>query len=65
MQLPVRIVGTNAQGETLTLRPVVEVSGGGLRLLSGSGFSGQIHIGLEDEERPTQTRPWDARSKCW
>ncbi len=57
MQLPVRIVGTNAQGETLTLRPVVEVSGGGLRLLSGSGFSGQIHIGLEDEERPTQTRP--------
>jgi len=57
VQLPVRIKGTNNEGESLSLRPVVEVAGGGLRLLSGSGFRGQLHLGLEDESRPAQSLP--------
>lgn len=55
VQLPIRIMGMNAAGESLSLRPVVEVAGGGLRLVSGSGFRGRLHLGLEDENRPTQS----------
>jgi len=57
-QFPIRIIGTNSEGESLSLRPVVEVGGGGLRMISGSGeFGGQIHVGLEDERQPAQSRP--------
>ncbi len=57
-QFPIRIVGSNAQGESLSVRPVALLGGGGLVLISSAGvYGGQIHVGLEDERQPTQSRP--------
>lgn len=56
--LPLRMVGADGTGQRLTLRPVVEVGGGGLRMTpEKGGFAGEILIGIEDEEHPEESRP--------
>ena len=57
-QLPIRMIGADATGERVRLRPVVEVGGGGLRYRSPTdGFSARVLLGLEDEDEPARSRP--------
>lgn len=47
--LPIRLVGADATGRRVSLRPVVEIEMGGLRVQPAQNFSGSIRIGVEDE----------------
>ena len=54
--LPIRLVGADEAGQRVTLKPVVEVAAGGLRIRPGTPlFTGEIQLGIEDEERPTES----------
>ena len=57
-ELPIRIATvTDAGGVATTLRPVVEVEGGGLRYRAREQlFAGSIRVGVVDERNPQETR---------
>lgn len=55
--LPFRIVGSDSNGSTVSLRPAVQVEGGGLRYSpADETFQGSLLVGLEDSLQPTESR---------
>lgn len=56
-ELPIQLVGVDAEGKQLNLAAVVEVAGGGLRMQPDlMGFAGHVYVGLEDKDQPGTSR---------
>jgi hypothetical protein len=57
LRLPYRFYGVKSDGKNIDWETVVEVEGGGIYpVLNGSGFEGNLYIGVIDEKDPTLTQ---------